>query len=46
MKKVVYVKRGVPDSIEIINVETPNCGPEVLGLLLQLRVKGVHYFQR
>ncbi len=28
MKKVVYVKRGVPDSIEIMNVETPNCGPE------------------
>lgn len=28
MKKVVYVKRGVPDSIEIIDVENPDCGSE------------------
>ena len=26
MKKVVYVKKGVPDSIEIVDVEKPICG--------------------
>ena len=26
MKKVVYVKKGVPDSIEIVDVENPICG--------------------